>query len=67
MEQVLQDIKNGKYKTKENPKRKKELENKKNWYKIRKVLVKGYNMKLHNSSKLVAKRTYNYYSVNKDM
>jgi hypothetical protein len=65
MEQVLQDIKNGKYKTKESPKRKKELENKKNWYKIGKVLAKGYSLKLHNSSKLVAKRTYNYYLVNK--
>ena len=40
-------------------------QNKKEWYKIGKVIIRGHQISLHKESKLAAKRTYMYYKVNK--
>ncbi len=77
MEQVLKAIRQGEFKepppmsTKKKafifaPKIKlKEEDRKKNWYKVGKVIKRGHKVKLCNSSKLAAKRAYEYYNINK--
>lgn len=68
MDQVLNDINNGKYKGTAPPKKKvsltdKEIKRKENWYKIGEVLLKGHKPKLHKESAVSARRTYRYYSI----
>src|SRR6266498_3998810 len=38
------------------------LQNKKRWYKVGKYLLQGRKIKLHNETKVSARRTYQYYS-----
>src|SRR6266540_7015050 len=38
------------------------LKNKKRWYKVGKHLLKGNKLKLHQETKVLARRTYQYYS-----
>ena len=45
--------------------RKNSVENKKNWYKVGKALLTGTKVRLHNESKVGARRTYRLYSVMK--
>ena len=41
---------------------KERLQNKKRWYKVRKYLLQGKKIKLHQETKVSARRTYQYYS-----
>src|SRR6266498_4063007 len=41
---------------------KKRLQNKKRWYKVGKYLLQGKKIKLHQETKVSARRTYQYYS-----
>ena len=45
--------------------KKNSVENKKNWYKVGKALLSGTKVRLHNESKVGARRTYRLYSVMK--
>ena len=45
--------------------KKNSVENKKDWYKVRKALLQGEKVRLHNESKVGARRTYRLYSVMK--
>ena len=45
--------------------KKNSIENKKNWYKVGKALLTGVKVRLHNESKVGARRTYRLYSVMK--
>src|SRR6266511_4342956 len=38
------------------------LQNKKRWYKVGKHLLQGRKLKIHNETKVSARRTYQYYS-----
>ena len=38
------------------------LQNKKRWYKVGKHLLQGKKLRLHNETKVSARRTYQYYS-----
>ena len=72
MDEVLKQIEEGKFSTPPPVKQrfqpyprttqKTEEERKQQWYAIRKVICEGHKVKLHNESKLSAKRTYTYYS-----
>ena len=44
-------------------KRKDEVKRKQQWYKIGKVIKRGHKVSLHRESKLAARRTYEYYSI----
>ena len=46
--------------------KKNSVENKKDWYKVGKALLRGEKVRLHNESKVEAKRTYCLYSVMKE-
>ena len=71
MDEVLKQIEEGKFSTspplktrfKPYPRAPKKTheERKKQWYAIGKVICEGHKVKLHNESKLSAKRTYIYY------
>src|ERR1044071_5002317 len=71
MDKVLKQIEEGKFSTPPLEKRKfqpyprairkTEQEQKQQWYAIGKVICEGHKVKLHNKSKLSAKRTYIYY------
>jgi len=71
MDKVLEQIKEGKFSTPPPLKRrfqpypreaqKTSEERKQQWYAIGKVICEGHKVKLHNESKLSAKRTYIYY------
>ena len=67
MNQVLKDIENGKYEGQPASKVKrttnKQYERKQNWYKIGEVLSRGHTVKLHKESLVAARRTYEYYSI----
>src|SRR6266508_611534 len=41
---------------------KERLQNKKRWYKVGKHLLQGKKLKIHNETKVSARRTYQYYS-----
>ncbi len=41
---------------------KKKNENKKKWYKVRKYLLQGNKLTIHNKSKVAARRIYQFYS-----
>ncbi len=41
---------------------KERLQNKKRWYKVGKYLLQGKKIKLHQETKVSARRTYQYYS-----
>src|SRR6266498_2020065 len=41
---------------------KERLQNKKRWYKVGKYLLQGHKIKLHQETKVSARRTYQYYS-----
>jgi hypothetical protein len=41
------------------------VENKKNWYKVGKLLLNGQKFRWHNESKTGARRTYRFYSIMK--
>src|SRR6266508_3876044 len=41
---------------------KERLQNKKRWYKVGKYLLQGRKIKLHQETKVLARRTYQYYS-----
>ena len=45
--------------------KKNSVENKKDWYKVGKALLRGEKVRLHNESKVGARRTYRLYSVMK--
>ena len=71
MDKVLEQIKNGEFSIpspvkirfqpySRKPKKTSE-ERKQQWYAIGKVICEGHKVKLHNESKLSAKRTYIYY------
>ena len=45
--------------------KKNSVENKKDWYKVGKALLRGDKVRLHNESKVGARRTYRLYSVMK--
>ena len=45
--------------------KKNDVNNKKNWYKVGKKLLSGEKFKWHDESKVGARRTYRFYSVNK--
>src|ERR1044072_671552 len=79
MEKILIEIQNGKYRRDPNikrrtanlteilsepPRRSKEKQ-KKAWYKMGKILLKKHKVTLHSESKVGARRTYRYYSINK--
>jgi hypothetical protein len=79
MERILKEISEGKYlhepprKTlipgwsellKEPPKQS-DMDKKKAWYKIGKVIWRGHKPKLHKESQIGARRTYEYYSIRK--
>src|SRR6266542_3868618 len=38
------------------------LQNKKKWYKVGKYIMQGNKLKMHNETKVSARRTYQYYS-----
>src|SRR5262245_61562519 len=40
--------------------------NKKQWYKIGKIILQGNKVKMHAQSKVGARRTYRYYNINKE-
>ena len=71
MNEVLRQIKEGKFSTPPSIKiryrpyprtpQKTSIERKQQWYAIGKVICEGHKVKLHNESKLSAKRTYIYY------
>ena len=71
MDKVLKQIEEGKFSTPPPEKRKFQpyprtpqktaQERKQQWYAIGKVICEGHKVKLHNESKLSAKRTYIYY------
>src|ERR1044071_9138314 len=79
MEKILSEIQKGKYRN--NPAERRKVSNltdilgdppkrnregqKKAWYKIGKVLIRKHKVTLHSESKVGARRTYRYYSVNK--
>src|ERR1043166_5559029 len=65
MEQILKDIQQGRLKGRNQRKEQEVLKNKKNWYKIGKAIKNGHKVKLHNKGKLAAKRTYQYYKIDK--
>src|ERR1043166_7639412 len=65
MEQILKDIQQGKLKGRNRRKEQEVLKNKKDWYKIGKAIKNGHKVKLHNEGKLAAKRTYQYYKIDK--
>ena len=74
MDQILKQIDNGNFDTLSKPKVRKRFEpyprspvkkneeKKQQWYRIGKVVYKGYEVKLHKESKLTVKRTYIYYN-----
>ena len=72
MDEVLKQIEEGKFSTPPPDKRKfqpypkapqkTKKERKQQWYAIGKVICEGHKVRLHNESKLSAKRTYIYYS-----
>ena len=79
MDRILKEIHEGKY-VQEPPKKtqienisnlfeelpkRSETERKKAWYKIGKVLIRKHKIALHSESKVGARRTYRYYSINK--
>src|SRR6266511_14116 len=41
---------------------KEKLQNKKRWYKVGKYLLQGKKLKMHNETKVSARRAYQYYS-----
>src|ERR1043165_2517377 len=45
--------------------KKNSIENKKDWYKVGKALLQGEKVRLHNESKVEARRTYRLYSIMK--
>ena len=71
MDKILKQIEEGKFSTPPPIKRrhqpyprmpqKTSQERKQQWYSIGKVICEGHKVKLHNESKLSAKRTYIYY------
>ena len=71
MDRVLKQIEEGEFSTPPLEKKrfqpyprtpqKTKQERKQQWYAIGKVICEGYKVKLHNESKLSAKRTYIYY------
>src|ERR1044071_9527757 len=79
MEKILEEIRVGKYEHEppqrkmvqnlselfEEPPKRTEVERKRAWYKIGKVIWRGYKVKLHKESQIGAKRTYEYYSIRK--
>ena len=75
MNQVLKDINDGKYKGMPPSKftllpkivirPKLTQENKKKWYKIGKVVIKSFKIKMCSEGKLAAKRTYLFYNIGK--
>jgi hypothetical protein len=71
MDNVLKQIKQGHFKGLPKEKKKdtriiqKEIERKKNWYKIGKVICQGHKVQLTKRSIFAAKRTYLYYKINK--
>src|ERR1043165_3898372 len=79
MENVLKEIGEGKYLQEpparttirsfsnlfEEPSKRSEIDRKKAWYKIGKVLWRGHKPKLHKESQIGARRTYEYYSIRK--
>ena len=69
MKKILQDIKDGKFrKTVLIPKKKSEIkliENKRNWYKIGKIITQGHQVKLCQQSRVTARQIYTYYKINK--
>src|ERR1044071_10401540 len=79
MERVLTEISEGKYlheplqkKTIRNlselfeePPKRSDVEKKKAWYKIGKIIWRGHKPKLHKKSQIGARRTYEYYSIRK--
>src|ERR1043165_8720860 len=79
MENVLKEIGEGKYLQEpparttirsfsnlfEEPPRRSEIDRKKAWYKIGKVIWRGHKPKLHKESQIGVRRTYEYYSIRK--
>ena len=79
MEKTLKEIAEGKYLHEppvrkairnlselfEEPPKRSDVERKKAWYKIGKVLWRGHKPKLHKESQIGARRTYEYYSIRK--
>src|ERR1044072_4114511 len=80
MDRILEEIREGKYNHEppkrnridnisnlfEKPPKRSEVERKKAWYKIGKVIWQGHKPKLHKESQIGAKRTYEYYSIRKN-
>ena len=69
MDKILEDIAAGKFKntneTRDKKKSKKDIERKKKWYKIGKVLLQGHKVKMCKESQVAARRTYKYYHEDK--
>src|SRR5688572_15606891 len=42
-----------------------QLDRKKDWYKIGKVITKGFKVKMHKESQVKARQVYEYYKINK--
>ena len=49
----------------EKPLKRSDIERKKAWYKIGKIIWRGHKPKLHKESQIGARRTYEYYSIRK--
>src|ERR1044071_9112049 len=79
MDRILEEISQGKYIHKlirrskinnisnlvEKPPKRSDIERKRAWYKIGKVIWRGHKVKLHKKSQIGARRTYEYYSIRK--
>src|SRR5262245_23154178 len=65
MDKALKQIKEAKYKGINKEKKRKEIENKKKYYKVGKALTNGYKLKLHKEQKMAARRAYQYYREDK--
>jgi len=79
MENILKEISEGRYLHEppsrttirnlsnlfEEPPKRTEVERKKAWYKIGKIIWRGHKPKVHKESQIGARRTYEYYSIRK--
>src|ERR1043165_2955038 len=65
MEKVLNEIKKGKYQGPFLERINKRIANRKDWYKIGKVVTKGHPVSLHREQIRAAKRSYIYYRIDK--
>ena len=64
-QQILKQIREGKFKGPNLKKWNSQVTNKKEWYKIGKVVNKGFKIKLCKESRTAAKRTYRFYNIEK--